>query len=549
MSRSTLWWAFFVIVLALLVLRPLVQLQERALADGARGLREAFSLPTIGRVLATTAALGIGATAVAVLLGVVLAVSATMLPRGARWMAALPIVPLVVPPVAAIIGWLFLLAPNVGYLNTALRSLPGLGGLTTGPLDIYSPTWIIVITGVTLSPFVFLFVHSSLRDMGGEYADAAATCGAGRLRTLRTVTVPLLRPSITYSAGIVVLLALGQFNAPLLLGRAQGVDVLTTEMYKVTRDAPVDFGLGAGLGTPLILAGVLVVVLQRIVVGDSARFVVARGRAERGSARTSPWAAVVVAVYTVVVVVLPMAALVYMSLSPYWSGSIDLAALTTGAWRDTLGDRLVVNSIGLSVRTAAIAAVVAVPVGLTAAWALSGFGRIGPRLRGAVDVLSMAPVAVPAALLGFGFLFAYAGPPVVLYGSSTILVVVYVTLMVPHATRMQLAPLLAIGRSSYEASRACGAGMVRTVARVLVPQLRGPIAATTALVFVLMTHEFSATLMVRSVRTRVLGTALAEAYEFGLYPKVAVVALVMVVVTMAGVLIALALGGKESIRR
>lgn len=82
----------------------------------------------------------------------------------------------------------------------------------------------------------------------------------------------------------------------------------------------------------------------------------------------------------------------------------------------------------------------------------------------------------------------------------------------------------------------------------MIPQLRRGIAATVALVFVMLTHEFSASLMVRSVNTRVMGTALNEAYEFGLYLAVAVTSLVMIIVTMAGVLVATMIGGQDSLR-
>ena len=94
-----------------------------------------------------------------------------------------------------------------------------------------------------------------------------------------------------------LLLGLGQFTAPLILGRASGVDVLTTEMFKLVQSYPVNFGLGAGLGSPLIVAGIAIVVLQRVIIGDQTRFVVARGRSEGFSAEPRWWAVPVVLLY------------------------------------------------------------------------------------------------------------------------------------------------------------------------------------------------------------------------------------------------------------
>lgn len=542
-------WVAFTLALGVLVLRPIIQLQRRAVADNARALRDVVNYPNIGRVLRTTVQLGLGSTLVAVVLGVALALAAERLPeRGRRTLQLIPIVPLVIPAVAAVIGWMFLLSPSVGYLNTGLRLLPMFNHLRDGPVDVYSIGWITVITGFSLTSFVYLFVQTALQNMGGAYHVAAATCGASRIRSLLTVTLPLLRPAVTYSAGIVLLLSLGQFTAPLLLGRRTGVDVLTTEMFKVTETFPVDFGLIAALGTPLIGAGLAVVLLQRLAVGDQRRFVVARARGEEFPHTTSRWAVASVLLYGLFAVALPVAALGYVSVSRFWSGTVSLGNLTLSYWTDALDEGALRDAIWLSVRTAAIATAIALVIGSVAAWALSGNARVVGSLRSVIDVLCMAPVAVPASLLGFGFLFAYTSPPIVLYGKPGLLIIIYVTLVIPHVVRMQLTALTGLGISTFEASQACGASHLRTIFSVVLPQMRKSVAATVALLFVLLTHEFSASVMVRSARTNVLGAELYEAYRVGLYPQVAVVALIMVAVTAAGVAIALVFGGSAALK-
>jgi iron(III) transport system permease protein len=67
--------------------------------------------------------------------------------------------------------------------------------------------------------------------------------------------------------------------------------------------------------------------------------------------------------------------------------------------------------------------------------------------------------------------------------------------------------------------------------------------------FVLLTHEFAASLLVRAPTTQVMGTILYDYYENGGYPLVAVISLVMVGVTTAGVVVAVAIGGSEAFRR
>ena len=76
---------------------------------------------------------------------------------------------------------------------------------------------------------------------------AARVNGAGRVRTLFEITIPLLRPVFVYATLVCLLLALGQFSGPLMLGRRENIDVVTTEMYLLTREFPVNYPLGRSL--------------------------------------------------------------------------------------------------------------------------------------------------------------------------------------------------------------------------------------------------------------------------------------------------------------
>jgi iron(III) transport system permease protein len=137
----------------------------------------------------------------------------------------------------------------------------------------------------------------------------------------------------------------------------------------------------------------------------------------------------------------------------------------------------------------------------------------------------------------------YTNKPLVLYGTRWVLVLVYVTLMIPFSTRMQLGAMAALGNSYNEASRAAGAGPLRTNLQIVVPLLRPAFGGAAALMFVLLTHEFAASLLVRAPTINVMGTILYDYYENGGYPLVACISLIMVGVTTAGVLAALVLGG------
>ena len=79
-----------------------------------------------------------------------------------------------------------------------------------------------IITGLSLASFVYLFVSSGFENINGELIEAAQVAGSSRAGVFFKVVLPLLRPSLVYGGGVALLLGLGQFTAPLLLGRNSG---------------------------------------------------------------------------------------------------------------------------------------------------------------------------------------------------------------------------------------------------------------------------------------------------------------------------------------
>ena len=422
-------WLLLGLIMGFAVVWPVLQLQWRAFADGGAAFARLAELPRIERTVQVTIVLALCSSALAVVLGTLLAWCSSLLPARLRAIGEIaPILPLVVPAVAAVTGWIFLLSPRVGYLNMALRQLPFLSSLEEGPFNIYSVTWIVILTGLLLTAFVYVFVLTALKNMGQELEAAAAASGASPARRFFTVTLPLLRPSIVFSAGVVFLLGLGQFTAPLLLGRTTKIDVLTTEMFYLTMKYPIDFGLGAALGFPILIAGLAVVFLQRLALRDQRRFVVVSAKSRYDMRQTRWWAAVVIGVYLLLTTVLPLAALLYVSVSPFWSGTIQFEVLTLRHWQSVLKNPSLLDAIYTSIKVSLIAIALLIPLGFAMAFALVTANRVSRPIRALIDVIATTPMAVPASLMGFGLLFAYTQPPLQLYGTTAVLVITYVTL-------------------------------------------------------------------------------------------------------------------------
>lgn len=539
------------LILAYLVLFPLARLLYLATEGGGRAFREAVAIPDIGRTILTTVELGLGSLVISLVAGTALAWFATRLPPRLSWLSAIPILPMVLPAVAVVVGWAFLLSPQVGYVNSALRALPFVHvptpevGLPSGPLNIYTVPGIIIVTGLQLTPLIYLFVQSSLRQLNYESIEAASIAGASPIRAFLSIVVPLLRPALVYAGAFAMLLGLGQLTAPQFLGAREGIRVLASEVYRFGGETPTDFAMAAAVASPLLIAGIAFIVVQRVLLRQDFRFISAGAKGVSRPLKPSRLAAPIIVAYGFVTLVLPFGALFLVAFSPYWTGKIDLDLLTIKNFERALDDPGIVNALVTSVLTSVGAIVIALPLGYLLTEVL--YRRRGnPAVRAVLDVIIQIPLGVPAVVFGVGFLYVYLGQPFVLYGTHLLIVLTYVVLVLPFTVRMQLTARMSIGTAYEDAARASGAGTLRAHLGVVMPMMRGSLAGASVLMFVILTHEFAASLFVRSTRTQVLGTLLYDQWSRGSYPMVATVSIIMSAVTAAGLVAAVWIGGRQT---
>lgn len=542
---SVAWWVLALVIAAMVGI-PLSQIVRRLVEEGGSGYGAMFDRPDIGRTFAVTGLIGVASALLALVLGVLFAWWVSRLSgRTGRVAAVLPLMALLIPPPVTVLGWIFLLSPEVGYGNQLLRRLPLLGGTDSGPIDIYSVPGIVIVSALFLMPFVFFFAHGAFRSVGPDFENAAALAGASRLRSFFTVGLPLIRPAMVYAAAIVLVLGVGQFTAPLLLGTSQGTRVISTEIYFVTGEYPINYALGSALATPLILLGILVVIMQRRIVGDERRFVV--GRDQEMAAETSRWRVVPVAVLGVLLA-LPLLAVLHMAVSPYWSGELTVSDYTLQNFRKVWERGEVFTALRTSLIVSGLAVAIVVPLTFLGALAILPGSSASWVPRRIIEFASNVPLGIPAVIFGLGALFAYAASPFQLYGTLGIIVVCYVTIMLPFALRMQLAALVSQGPDYWEASRVSGASSTRTVVRIVGPLASSGVLSAAIFTFILCMYEFSSSLMLSSPRTLVMGMLFYRTYDVGDYPSLAVLAVMMVAVASVIVCVGLLTVGRRTRR-
>jgi multiple sugar transport system permease protein len=130
--------------------------------------------------------------------------------RGVGFFRTVFYLPALAPPVAATLGFVYLLNPATGPVNGAL----GLLGID-GPLWFSSPSWskpaltLLMLWGVGNAMIIFL---AALVDVPRHLYESAALDGAGAWQRLRWVTLPSISPVILFAAIIGTIEALQLFT-------------------------------------------------------------------------------------------------------------------------------------------------------------------------------------------------------------------------------------------------------------------------------------------------------------------------------------------------
>ncbi len=162
---------------------------------------------------------------------------------------------------------------------------------------------------------------------------------------------------------------------------------------------------------------------------------------------------------------------------------------TFEAYRVAFSDPAFYEHFGFSLLWAAITLVVSlllvVPTAYWVHWRL-------PKIRPAVEFVTLMPFVVPAVVLVFGLIRLYGSPPLTLTTTPILLIAGYVVLSLPYMYRAVDTGLRAIDvRTLTEAALSMGAGWGTILGRVIFPNLRTAILSGVFLTFAIVMGEFT----------------------------------------------------------
>ncbi len=451
----------------------------------------------------------------------------------------------ITPPYLGAIGWILLGGPNAGWLNRVWMALTGSSG---GFMSVYSFGGLVLVTALYSFPYIFVFTSASLDLVSTEMEEAANILGAGGLRTIFRITLPLVLPAILGGAIIVFLDTVALFGTPAIIALPARIRVMTLVLWQFF-EFPVRAEAAAAYAIPLIAITLALFAMQRLLLGRRGYVALTGKGGGRRLMQLGPyrWLVLGYALFVVALaVILPYAALAQAAFSKAWGLGLSWANFTLDNFRVLLVEANSRQTIIHSFTYSAAAACVAVALALVIAYIVT---RRLVRGGGVLTVLSMAPLVIPGIVLGVAFYATYAPPPVALYGTAAILVIGYTTRFLPIAYVNSVAGVRSLNPEMEEAVRILGGGRLRALARVVVPLLKTNLVGSWLLVFIPATRELSTALFLVGARTRVISVMMLDLSENGSFETLAALGFLLLVATIVIVLIGYRLVGRDFMLR
>lgn len=148
-------------------------------------------------------------------------------------------VPYITSIVAVAVVWRFLLQDNIGIINTLL----GYIGLD-GPNWLNSTTWalpsLIAMAAWRSLGFLMVIFLAGLQTIPADLYEAAEMDGAGAWRRFRSITLPMMRPTLLFGAVITGIGYLQFFEEPFVMTQGGPLDSTLSVSYVIYNQ----FGFG-----------------------------------------------------------------------------------------------------------------------------------------------------------------------------------------------------------------------------------------------------------------------------------------------------------------
>lgn len=509
------WFVILGIVafLAIFQVIPLVYLIYRSFFSSGsfsmEGFKRIYSYPLNWTCLKNT----LITAGLAMIFGVILAFPLAWLVGrtnlyGKKFFRTLFVMTYMVPPYVGAMAWLRLLNPTVGTLNTVIMAV---FNLEKAPFNIYSVGGLVWVLTTFYYPYAFITISRAMEKMDPSLEEASRISGASPFKTLTTVTLPLMLPSIVAAALLVFVAAASCYGIPSIIGAPGQLYTVTTRIvdyvYIGSQEGLTD---ATNLAVFLMAIALIVLYISNFVVGKR-EYITVSGKSTRPNiVDLGKWRipiTVIVSLFALVVVVIPFVTVFTTSFTMNMGKSMfEAGNITFKYWHTIFTRKSILGSAQNSLISSVWAATLGMVVCLIMAYLLKRTTVKGKRIP---DFLITVGSGTPSVVIALALIMTMSGKFVInIYNTMFIMVVAYMIKYMMMGMRTVVSAFSQISPSLEEAAQISGSGWLRRLKDVVFPLIVPSIVAGWFLIFMPCFYELTMSNLLYSNHTKTLGVEL-----------------------------------------
>lgn len=430
--------------------------------------------------------------------------------------------------------------PFVLSLSTIM--LFGKSGIITRSLlhiydsNVYGLKGIVIVQTLTFFPVCYLMLKGLLKNVDPSLEEAARDMGASRWKVFTSVTFPLLLPGLGNAFLVTFIESVADFANPMLIGG--DFDTLATTIYlQVTGSYD---STGAAAMSVILLSLTLVLFFIQKYYLEKKTAATLTGKASRARMLITD-KSVTVPLTLLCTLVALFVILMYMmiplgALFTLWGRDYSLSL----KWFDYLFKYSGIKAFQDSFILSAIAAPITGLLSMIISYLVV---KKKFKARGFIEFTSMLAMAVPGTVLGIGYIRGYAnglfhtGIMAGLYGTGTILIIVFIVRSLPVGTRSGISALRQIDKSIEESAYDLGAGSGKVFMSVTLPLIKDSFFSGLVTSFVRSITAISAIILLVTPQFLLITCQINEFAEKGYYGVACAYATILIAIVYASVLV------------
>lgn len=429
---------------------------------------------------------------------------------GKKFFRTLFVTTYMVPPYVGAMAWLRLLNPNAGVLNKFLMQM---FNLPKAPFNIYTVGGIVWVLTCFYYPYAFITISRAMEKMDPSLEEASKISGASPLKTLMTITIPMMTPSIIAAGLLVFVASASAFGIPSIIGAPGQIYTVTTRIIDF-----IHIGSDEGLNDAMVLAVFLMVIanivlyITTFVIGKR-QYITMSGKSTRPNiVELGKWRmpiTVIISIFSFFVVILPFVTVALTSFTVNMGKPISLSNMSMSAWNKVFSRASILSSTKNSIIAGLAAAFFGIMISCIMAYLLQRTNVKGKRIP---DFLITLGSGTPSVTIALALIISMSGKfKINIYNTLTIMIIAYMIKYMLMGMRTVVSAMSQVHPSLEEAAQISGANWLRMLKDVTLPLIGASIVAGFFLIFMPSFYELTMSTLLYSSNTKTIG------YELYIY--------------------------------